>query len=825
MEINNEDILTADAGTFKALQNKINQAPAGSTINLENDYKYNNDVDPLYGININKAITINGNGHTIDGLHISRIFNINTESLVTFNNIRFTNGQAHWHGGAIGIEVGGILSNGNIKVDNCYFIDNNAEQSGGAFDVYHADVSNSYFINNHAEQGGAFMCANGANIVNCEFRDNSARVDGGAIFIVGGYQWDVPIATTITNSRFINNRAGLGGAAALYCEATVTDCYFKDNSADTFGAGALYVEDANILKCNFINNHAPQGGGAIEYGSGGIGEIRSCNFENNQADEGGAVYGDFEDYSLEIHDSNFTNNQVKSNGVVYGLFEIYNCNFINNRVTGEEDIYGALLYVKKVEKCQFIDNEGQSIVHADSIENCQFIDNKGHVSAYSVCNNIFKSSANLNEFVYGTPEMILKNNKMTSNNKYDIKIGFEEKPTMAFDLKLVFENRTVVPNATVELCHFEDDSGNTVVFDEDMDINVKLTNRDTKATQDITLHYNDDLLGYYCECEVDEGIYDITGSAEINNYHVINGALTVDGDTNYTLTADDLTKYYHGPERFGVTLTNGKGRLIAGIPVQITVNGQTYTRTTDSNGVASMAINLNSGIYPVTCECSDAKANATITVLKTISGDNITKIFRNGTQYYATFIDTEGNLLKNTEVEFNINGVFYKRPTNENGVARMNINLNPGEYIITAKNPSNGEQYTNVITVLTNFAEHEDLTKYYKNASQYKIRILADDGSYAKAGVKVTFNINGVFYDRYSDDDGYVKMNINLEPGKYIITADYNGLRASNNITVKSVIKTENLVMSYKDGSRFNATILDGQGNPYPKQNVIFNIN
>lgn len=76
-----------DDGTFATLQNKIKQAPAGSTINLENDYRYNSDVDPLDGIGIDKALTINGNGHTLDGLKTSRIFEINTEAFVTFNNI------------------------------------------------------------------------------------------------------------------------------------------------------------------------------------------------------------------------------------------------------------------------------------------------------------------------------------------------------------------------------------------------------------------------------------------------------------------------------------------------------------------------------------------------------------------------------------------------------------------------------------------------------------------------------------------------------------------------------------------------------------------
>jgi len=54
----------------------------------------------------------------------------------------------------------------------------------------------------------------------------------------------------------------------------------------------------------------------------------------------------------------------------------------------------------------------------------------------------------------------------------------------------------------------------------------------------------------------------------------------------------------------------------------------------------------------------------------------------------------------NIEVEFNINGVFYKRFTDEYGKASLNINLGPGEYIITAKNPVSGEMHSNTVTVL-----------------------------------------------------------------------------------------------------------------------------
>ena len=326
---------------------------------------------------------------------------------------------------------------------------------------------------------------------------------------------------------------------------------------------------------------------------------------------------------------------------------------------------------------------------------------------------------------------------------------------------------------------------------------------------------------------LEDGSYTVkTSYSGDNNYNSANAKQVsfVIASTGVNIDAPELVKYYGGSERFTVTLTEN-GEPLSGKTVKITINGQTYERTTDSSGKAGMNVNLNSKEYPVTVEAEGQKVSSKVTVKPTVDGKDITKIFRNGTQYYATFVDTQGNLLRNTDVNFNINGVFYTRKTDGNGVARMNINLNPQTYVITAKNPVTGEQYTNTITVLTNIIEHNDLTKYYKNDSQYRIRILADDGSIAKAGVKVTFNINGVFYDRYSDDNGYVQMRINLNPGDYIITADYNGLKASNNIKVLNILFGNNVNMEYKDGSKYTVKLLDGHGNPYSGQTVDLNIN
>ena len=296
------------------------------------------------------------------------------------------------------------------------------------------------------------------------------------------------------------------------------------------------------------------------------------------------------------------------------------------------------------------------------------------------------------------------------------------------------------------------------------------------------------------------------------------------------LFADSLVKYYSSSERLMVYLTDWDYYPISNATLYFYINGVEYKRITDGEGLASMAINLVSGNYTVDIrfegfdKFNALSVSTNVTVNPTVEGLNITKIFKNSTQYYAIFSDAQGNLLKNTSVKFNINGVFYSRLTNDYGVAHLNINLNPGEYILTAENPVTGELRSNLITVLPSIVENHDLNMYYKNGSRYSV-VLLDSTGKAVSGAKVTFNINGVFYNRISDEYGYAYLNINLNPGNYIITADYNGFMVSNNIVVKPILFTNDLSIRYGSKSSFEATLVDGQGRYYPNQTVAFNIN
>ena len=303
--------------------------------------------------------------------------------------------------------------------------------------------------------------------------------------------------------------------------------------------------------------------------------------------------------------------------------------------------------------------------------------------------------------------------------------------------------------------------------------------------------------------------------------------VTVEEDKSDIISAPDVTKYFHGPERFVITVTDYKGNPLANKTVKININGVEYTKTTNANGTTSIAINLPSGTYYATVTVDNKTIKSVIIVLPTVKGNDLVKVFKNATQYYATFLDSQGNYLKEGSiVKFNINGVMYERKiTGDKGLAKLNINLPAGEYIITAINLETGEMGSNKITVISRIIENNDLIKYYRNASQYTVKLIGNDGNPVGAGEKVTFNINGVFYTRTTNESGIAKLNINLGPGKYIITAEYKECKVSNTITVLPVLTAQDISMKYKDGTKFKVNLVDGQGKPYANQKIQFNIN
>ena len=307
------------------------------------------------------------------------------------------------------------------------------------------------------------------------------------------------------------------------------------------------------------------------------------------------------------------------------------------------------------------------------------------------------------------------------------------------------------------------------------------------------------------------------------------GNITVIPNVDVNLDVSDVEMFYHDGSRLVAKLTDFQGKPIVNATIYFSINGVTYAKTTDANGTAFIGLNLESGAYPVivayngSASYSKISKNITVTINPSIIADDLVKMYKNDTKFSAKFLGSDGKVLANTTVKFNINGVLYTRTTNNDGVGSLAINLRPGEYVLTAYNPVTGEQQGFNITVKSLIVT-QDLTKYYMNASSFQATIYDKNGSLA-VGKNVTFNINGVFYTRTADENGVVSLAINLRPGEYIITTIYEGLDIGNNVVVLPTLVTSDLNMTYRDGSKFTAQTLDGQGKPLVNQNVTFNVN
>ncbi|MEE1128713.1 MAG: hypothetical protein UHW99_01895, partial [Methanobrevibacter sp.] len=190
------DYVIVDDGSFKALHDRIWFSSEDDVIEFSHNYTYVIGVDTITtGIPVNKKITINGNGYTIDAKGKSGIF-INNVQNVNYNDIIFVNGKFNY-GSAI------YDTKGSINVDGCTFINNTAKIVGGAIcsTPYGnlGNIVNSVFINNSAPSDGAAIFSNaynGGNINGCIFINNTSPLHA---LITAYYQ------CAVHNSIILNN--------------------------------------------------------------------------------------------------------------------------------------------------------------------------------------------------------------------------------------------------------------------------------------------------------------------------------------------------------------------------------------------------------------------------------------------------------------------------------------------------------------------------------------------------------------------------------------------------------------------------------------------
>ena len=744
----------------------------------------------------------------------------------------------------------GVYAGGDGSVVAGSTFDGNSAVNGAGVYINESDalVDNSSFVNNNAGDGaGVYVDGDGSVVAGSTFDGNSA-VNGAGVYINGS---DV----SVNNSSFVNN-----------------------NAVD--GAG-VYINgfNASVNASSFVNNTAVDGAGIYSGGNGSV--IDNSSFINNTAERGSGVLVD--ENVITTVDNEFTannTNTVSGSDVAYvptikastSPVSADNDVVIEVNITNPNDMAPSGIVVATVNGKNYtanvsvVDGIAKAFVNipdldvGDNIVDIKYLGDDNFTSAtVSVVARVDKIEdyalpVSAESIDYGDIEIIrvslpcyaedgdvivIVNGVSYSAHvlRNMAHVGISDLPAGKYDVEVVFGNAVYAT-----MSNYTSFVVNKVVPD------ISADNASVIRDYDYAVNVPDDAAGVV-SVEIAGETYTSSvnnGVALFNTSNIPVGSYKIriiySGDNNYyareitdeliigdnmLVVSDNLTKYYTGSERFVVNVTRYDASPIADKTVYISINGVNYTKITNGAGSASLAINLLPGTYDVHVSVDNYSLNRVVVVLSTINSSDFTKVYKSGNAFYAGFFDGEGNYLPDaSEVSFSINGVNYtRRVSGGEGLAKLNINLPVGEYVITTVNKVTGEYVFNTVRVISPIVNNHDLVKYYMNASAFAVQIIDSSFNPVGEGASVVFTVNGVSYIRQTDSTGWVRLGINLLPGEYVINTSYGGSDVFNKIVVLPVLSANDLTVAYGTRSRFEARVVDGQGNPYANQVVTFTVN
>ena len=380
--VNNGDIgeFKGDSKSGVDLDNLINGNESGDEIILDDDYVFDISKDGINnaGIKINRSVTIDGQGHMIDGINFYRIFYITTDNVV-LKNIRFINSsftQDSYNAimcknstgvcivNATFINCGASCSDGAISFEdsssasiiNSTFIRNNGGYGGAMyFENSFGFIMNSTFIGNSGTEGGSIYFGSGSNgtIINSSFYENNHTRNscngGGAVKCVGdnitidgcifvnnkayggGAIWYDCSAGFVTNSIFINNTARQWGGS-IFCDGrgiSIVNCTFNGSSVKFYGGSIYYTYSYrnSVVNSTFIANNATYGGCIYFKSKLNKAIVKNCCFKENYAEYGAAICTSNQTSKNVVMNSIFIENKAEHNGTLYGI-NVQNCTII-----------------------------------------------------------------------------------------------------------------------------------------------------------------------------------------------------------------------------------------------------------------------------------------------------------------------------------------------------------------------------------------------------------------------------------------------------------------------------------------------------------------
>ena len=306
-----------------------------------------------------------------------------------------------------------------------------------------------------------------------------------------------------------------------------------------------------------------------------------------------------------------------------------------------------------------------------------------------------------------------------------------------------------------------------------------------------------------------EAVNPVTGYKLINNFKILS-----------TITANDVTKVYTDGRKFYATFLNSNGKALANKNIKFKINGKTYTKTTNSKGVASLTMyNLKKGTYKMISYNVDGLTKTNTVKVVTYTTSKLT------TSAY-TFLKSDSKTIKVTlhnglgyapgegkVIKFTVNGKTYSAKTNSKGVASLKLpSLNAGTYTVKYSfagnnfyKASSASDKLYILPSKTAKFTVKSTTTFGKGANT-PFKVALTSGSVPLVKKTVTLTLNGKSYTKTTDSKGIVSLPIDLATGKYTISYKFKGdskvnsKSGSSSITVKERAATK---LTWKSGTSF----------------------
>ena len=266
------DSSVSDALGLEVAIECFNAAASGdSSVDVLVDIVLDGPLPTIDNSNPGTALTITGNGNTLDADGTGRVFDIATAT-VTVEDALLTGGVSDADGGAIrndsgdlvllgatvtdntaAAEGGAIWNGGTIGIEASLITGNNASSGGGVFNAGTATIDASTITGNGANAGGGIWNTDEATLGDSEVSNNTAFFEGGGILNFGDL--------VATGSTIYGNDSASGAGVFNTGTVLATNVTIDGNAATDEGGGILNSNALALINATITGNTAGGGSG------------------------------------------------------------------------------------------------------------------------------------------------------------------------------------------------------------------------------------------------------------------------------------------------------------------------------------------------------------------------------------------------------------------------------------------------------------------------------------------------------------------------------------------------------------------------------------